>query len=81
MSFDVSRQRWEADELRGVIRDSIAYEERLEAAIQRVRELHSPFEYMTPKGRIICECNHDEQAWPCETIKALGAAARGEDKG
>ena len=55
-----------------------------EAAIQRVRDLHRPFivNVGLPKFEMTM-CRHcglgGWMQWPCQTIKALDTAVRGED--
>jgi len=44
----------------------------LQGIINRVRELHNPYEGFLDEPRC---CNHDEEKYPCSTIRALDAQA------
>ena len=48
-----------------------------EQAVQRVRELHSYGKLIYPNGDEEHYCTYDENAWPCETIRALDGDGRG----
>lgn len=52
----------------------IAHIEKLEATLQRVRDLHVPLEVYG--GDLVCAAEHEEhtygQDWPCPTIQTLG---------
>ena len=54
------------------IDDVLRSNDEMSEAIQRVRELHKPFEMKIPYGIVIrckgCECYED---YPCPTLKAL----------
>ena len=64
---------WQAEKRRGEAAFSwlMARDARQEAAIQRVRELHTPYRIMLGSVPTDTNCNGCNRTYPCPTIRAL----------